>query len=1561
MPTLSNHYLSLKLNANGINAQGLPYNEDEIKRAFRVAAIAVHPDKNPSELAAEQFAAVNTAYAVLTNPQSRAVFDTGLARNFEAYRANSHLILLDNESKPTPFVSANEPLAVVPYNPQGIDITALINNSNTGIDKLLEMAEANINFMQSLLDSSATWVQLSQDDQFKLFLRAFTVNVDNQIPNFANRPFIRVLLDNITNEHNCQIAFVKICEEQKFSAATIIDSGLLDLTRFSYNNLFKLSENFYNAAYALFQTYLTTLKTWHLDKFVNKYPQNAADLVRMIESVPNIQRKYAAFIRVRAGRNDVPALRALNPEMRLLGIETLDATYDLNVVEAINFRCKVFRFVNETAIDFARLNHEGVKALSREYCNWIFYSMKTVNEAVNGADTLKDFFTITARHKTLLDQMTEERFNTIIEELNLEIFTETSRADFVNFLFSFRTRRIVENEEKEESDAYPDLLKKLLSSNKEEVWEFLQKHNLLSEIARRNDYLEILIQKDERAVAYHFAKNTGTLTDAVLNTQSERFQLTYRAFSDLLTLVRPFLNLLALHRSASFFTPQAAISNERFEELTNLTGYFIELSYINQTDRSINLRILTLAFSSSPDQNKTYDLDGLKFIFLRAVMNATTQEVSMLLENFKNDVSQKLIMLVLTFLPDGSNIVPKIKIIKRILANPAWAKKYLSAGLLNQYHSATRECMVDERLEIDRDETVRTKIKSFKKLQGALELIKMTEVYAVEDLELIVGLIAITGFDKQAYELLTQNLASQKLLRDAVLRSILMKSEIYVSAELKTSIFDLNPLEINHVDMLVKFRKFAEDYLAQVKINIDAKILTHIVEKHGIEVLTPYPVLRAQFRQTEKLHTILHKLQNAEAKFESRPVMENAEIKTVHDEFRSFIELNKELILVNCAHALEIFDNLTFIKNKHDHPLTNKYINAFPKEEPSDILTWTINCALDKETFAQNKLNILFAMHTDDIAILSEKLLKAITEKGLDATALETLLSSENYSTLVHYSLKNQQKNLIVDHLIQQFDKSNQNLQTLDQLGDAENHFLALYFRAKKSVFKWPLTTENNAICRLLYAGYIKVTDIIKANRSLRNIMESSKISDYIIERINNDKKVDLAILGALPESHYFFYPLVEADCVTVESVMKWPSQSLELEYFKSQDCNDIEKSSVAIKFFGSAEFRSLRVEVLDFIEGLDDSTISSLHESLVENTLKIDFSNPEQTAAYLATTRAGLISFCIWHNATNPVVQNILNNFVGSGFDVGQLLKLYGSTDTNYLISYCLTNISARFAWPLDTALVEKSLICQLVLTGKMNLSVLTTASLDRLTKFDHPHVKKYLTHLLKSDRAIQMQKLFELKQNRLNVFPLVESNMMTIETANYFPCELNTLEGKILERYLSKTDWNNPFAMNRLKYIIAFLQSDHFDDIQTKISQPILAKEISLKQENTPTAKIKAEQMHAVNQAVTEMIETHLDQIYKAKDGESGIINRKVFSHQLNQDLIKTMKHYANSDTICSHRNMISKFLNLLLMGLTWFIKPLLSENTRNRWFSPASASTLYKMEDDLTRANSTTYKIK
>ena len=71
--TMTDHYAALGLAANATLA--------DIKKAFRQRAALHHPDRSNAPDAAERFRAVQTAYAVLSDPQARQDYDDNRRRN----------------------------------------------------------------------------------------------------------------------------------------------------------------------------------------------------------------------------------------------------------------------------------------------------------------------------------------------------------------------------------------------------------------------------------------------------------------------------------------------------------------------------------------------------------------------------------------------------------------------------------------------------------------------------------------------------------------------------------------------------------------------------------------------------------------------------------------------------------------------------------------------------------------------------------------------------------------------------------------------------------------------------------------------------------------------------------------------------------------------------------------------------------------------------------------------------------------------------------------------------------------------------------------------------------------------------------------------------------------------------------------------------------------------------------------------------------------------------------------------------------------------------------------
>ncbi len=70
---MNDHYAALSLASAATEA--------EIKKAFRLKASALHPDKNTALDAADQFRAVQEAYETLSDPDKRQAYDDNRRRN----------------------------------------------------------------------------------------------------------------------------------------------------------------------------------------------------------------------------------------------------------------------------------------------------------------------------------------------------------------------------------------------------------------------------------------------------------------------------------------------------------------------------------------------------------------------------------------------------------------------------------------------------------------------------------------------------------------------------------------------------------------------------------------------------------------------------------------------------------------------------------------------------------------------------------------------------------------------------------------------------------------------------------------------------------------------------------------------------------------------------------------------------------------------------------------------------------------------------------------------------------------------------------------------------------------------------------------------------------------------------------------------------------------------------------------------------------------------------------------------------------------------------------------
>jgi hypothetical protein len=500
-------------------------------------------------------------------------------------------------------------------------------------------------------------------------------------------------------------------------------------------------------------------------------------------------------------------------------------------------------------------------------------------------------------------------------------------------------------------------------------------------------------------------------------------------------------------------------------------------------------------------------------------------------------------------------------------------------------------------------------------------------------------------------------------------------------------------------------------------------------------------------------------------------------------------------------------------------------------------------------------------------------------------------------------------------------------------------------------------TTQNLIVCRLHKAGLITLQDIEQPGAALKNIFENSTLSVYILKCLDTNIKINLSILSALPTTHSSFYFLINAGVLPLAMVLQLHPDSFEFKYYKKLKMGDKQRALAALHFYSSAEFNEIRNEFSLNNENIKSPRFNALTTRLAINASLVDFSNESKAEEYQVVAENKLNQFYLEQGQNNPVSQKLIANFKKNNLDIHQLNNYYGKINANLIISLYLRSIGFPFFWPTNINDVRKNLICRLVLRNKLSLSELTSFDNNKLNKLKNNVVDSYLDYLLKLDRKIPLTKLFALRDTGVKLFPLVANNVITIEQANQYTHK--TIVDPIFEILLIEGDWDSNCKLQRLKFIWQFLQSEEFARINHKILKPINKKINSLSLiHDSKLAKLKMLQMTHVREAIANIIYIHFRDAGKSSAIQDSFhIDKNKFTQKLNLDLYKTVKSFVNAREICKHRNLISHFLQMLLTGLTWFIKPLLSEKYRHRLFSTKCANTLQTMEDDLEKTSTGT----
>ena len=686
-----NHYDVLQLNPTGKSGVGAPYTPDEISVAYRARSRILHPDKNKSPSATEDFDALKKSYDVLFDPESRALFDAALLANPQLASDEQVFIQLagDDEVGASPsFVSSDllsDSTAIVVRKLTGVSLSQLIENAGYSSDAILALSKRNLSFAKAVLDSSI-FLRLSGSEQFQLlFLIADAARADSSFSlNSSQRKAMDFMLGCLNSENPSYAVqapeFVSACFKEKTLACGFFELHPDILFKLNKQELMALSQSFYVVVIPLVEKYANSLAVNELHFLLKKYPGQHDAIIAIYNSAvgsekAELLRKGFAFIQLiqsgavgDGGAAYTEIIKSLGVEafkLAEIALQGMGPGVDQKSLSLDLTRRILDVLLQGGAEDFSRIfsDHDRKKLLEK-----LVFCLEGSKKVVACRALLISNRPVVS---LLLEKANYETFKSFARSLKLSAIPDDGPREFyTHFLLRHKAS---------ESDEARPFLTKLLSDNLQAADRLLKKNPDLLIAILRDDYY-----RAESILNVQFCKNLSVLvaksgallpSGVSLGVFPPEFQAAYLAHED-------FYRYIDKEGGIACEKPNQ-LTVEAFSALETKAGFFPDQFLINTENPDIKFLVLK-SVAKQLNACSTWSsaqLRALKKMLFEVLMNGTAGQLSELLFLYKGRHDH----FILEIINDSINTYDGLPLLARLAGNKFAVDNYLTGSLLNTW------------------------------------------------------------------------------------------------------------------------------------------------------------------------------------------------------------------------------------------------------------------------------------------------------------------------------------------------------------------------------------------------------------------------------------------------------------------------------------------------------------------------------------------------------------------------------------------------------------------------------------------------------------------------------------------------------------------------------------------------------------------------------------------------------------------------------------------------------------------------------------------------------------